>query len=384
MSRFYKVYKILRMKKELKEVYANQIIENFSYFMIGIFIPAFLLESGFGLAETVVFVIFQYFMYVPMTPVAARINAKIGVKHTILLRMPILIAYLFLILALPGMKFLYFPAALLGGTSLVLYWISINTEYVRMSDRRKEGEQAGLYLGLPYLSAVIGPIAGAAVLSVLGFTQLFLIAAVLLLVSVIPLFLSSDYKSDVFRMKEINFLMDKRRAFWFVVLGSIFTADFVVWGIYVFLNYGLVSLGIAASFMGLGMLLFTFAVGGRSNTIKGRRLTIRTGGVLCALLWLLRALANTELLVMALSFAGGFIIMLVSVSLFADFSYFAKKNGPARSVAFRQLWLGVGHFAPLAMLLPFLQFLGTSSWLQLVFLFMAGFSGTLIAFQKRL
>ena len=135
------------MKKELGEVYACQLIENLALFLIGIFIPAMLIDVGFGFAWVVFFMLLQYFIYIPATPLAARINSRLGVKHTILLRAPILTAYLSMLMIIGHYPFLYYPAAILGGLSLTLFWTSINTEYVRTSDKRREGEEAGLLFG---------------------------------------------------------------------------------------------------------------------------------------------------------------------------------------------------------------------------------------------
>jgi len=375
-----RVHKILRMKKELKEVYANQVIETLALFMIGIFIPAFLIESGFSFINAAVFMIMQWVFYAVTVPLSGKISSRIGVKHTILLRSPILIAYLAAVMSIGSFPWLYSAAVMLGGMSLSLYWVSINTEYVRTSDKRSEGEEAGMLFGLPHVSAVIGPLAGAAILTLMGFPVLFAISVALILLSVAPLFLSDDYRSPDFRLKGIHLLMDRKRAVFYLALGIVYSADFVFWPLHVFMKSGLVVLGVAASLAGLGMMAFTLIVGKASNTIKGRRRVTRTGAFLLAILWVLRILADSEIEFLVLSLMGGFIITSVYISLYADFAKFAKKNGIARSVVFRQFWAATGHFLPfmiLAALAP-----GAPEFITAAFIISAMSSVVLIAFRE--
>ena len=200
----------------------------------------------------------------------------------------------------------------------------------------------------------------------------------------IPLFLSDDYKESGYRMRAIDVLLDKRRALYYIIGSSMFTADFVLWNLFVFMNFGYITLGIAASLMGLGMIIFTTILGSRENTIRGRVRTVRIGGILCMILWLLRAAATTEIQFILLSFAGGFIIMLCSVPLYADFARFAKKSGPARSVAFRQFWTGTGHTVPVGLLLFLLvPVLGAFQYMQAVFVMTAILSLLLVLIFKK-
>ncbi|MCK4497519.1 MAG: hypothetical protein KAU24_04935, partial [Candidatus Aenigmarchaeota archaeon] len=294
------------------------------------FIPAYLITTGFSFYEVILFEVIKWLSAMLLGPLSARINAKIGVKHTILLRSPLFISFLAIVMNIDALPGRFYPAAVMFGVSASLYWTSITTEYVRVSDKKMEGEEAGLLFGIPHISAVIGPVAGALVLTLLGFNVLFILAVMLVFASIVPLFLSSDYKSEGFSIKGLNLLLDRRRMTYYFAEGTIFMADLTFWGLYVFLSYGFISLGIAASLMGLGMLIFTLLVGRISNTIRGRRSVTRAAGFFCAVLWIMRALATSELEFMVLSLLGGFVITSFTVSIFADFARFAKENGPAQ------------------------------------------------------
>jgi predicted MFS family arabinose efflux permease len=384
MHHFYKIHKILHLKKELKEVYTNQVIENFALFLIYIFIPAYLMEIGYTLTEAVAFVLFQWVISAALGVLSARINARIGVKHTILLRSPILIFHLAIVMNIQGLPWLYWPAVILGGLSTSLYWVSFNTEYVNASDSIRKGEEAGLLVGLPYMVAVMGPLAGAAVLTLLGFYWLFAISVCLIFLSVVPLFLSRDYKTDLFRLHGIDLLMDKRRAIYYLVYGIIITTDFVFWSLHVFINYGFISLGIAASLVGLGMIIFTLMVGQASNTARGRRRVARIGAFLSAGLWLMRFLADSEVEFMLLSLIGGFVITSVCIPIYADFVEFAKRNGPSKSVVFRHFWLYLGQGIPALILVFAVASLGfgTAEIIRASFIMTALASLILVTFKK--
>lgn len=381
MLHIYKIHKLLHIKKELKEVYTNQVIEALALSIIGIFIPAYLISIGFAFRDVVLFEIVKWSSAFFMGPLSAKINSRIGVKHTILLRSPVLISFLAIIMNIESLLDFFFPASVMMGISTSLYYTSISTEYIRTSDRRKEGEEAGLLYGIPHISAVVGPLIGAAVLTLFGFPVLFAFAVALVLISVAPLFLSSDYKSKGFRIRGFDIFLNKWKATHFFAHGSILLADLTFWGLYVFLNFGFISLGIAASLMGLGMVLFTVIVGGISNKARGRIRITRIGGFLTAILFIMRITVTTELEFMVLSLLGGFVIMSYSVSLFADFSLFAKDNGPARSVVFRYFWINLGRVIPMLMIFLFLPGLGAIQFIQAMFIVTAFISLMLITFK---
>ncbi len=382
MHHIYRIHKLLHIKKELKEVYTNQAIEMLALSIICIFIPAYLITMGFSFTDVVLFFIVNYSFSLLMNPLSAEINSRIGVKHTILLRSPIFISFLAMVMNIGALPGLYYLAAVLGGISISLYRTSITTEYVRVSDRRREGEEAGLLFGIPHISAVIGPVVGAAVLTLFGFNALFIMAVALVFASIVPLFLSSDYREKGFRMKELSLFLDKRRAAYYFAEGTILMVDFVFWGLYVFLNYGFVSLGVAASLMGIGMILFTLVVGNISNTVKGRRKITRMAGLLCAVLWILRALATSELEFMVLSLLGGFVITSLTISLFSDFASFAKRNGPARSVVFRYTWMNLGRITTMALILLLLPAIGAIQFIHAMFACAALASLIMVFFKK--
>jgi hypothetical protein len=383
MHHFYKLHKIPHLKRELKEIYSNQIIETFGLFLISIFIPAYLLETGYSLAEAAAFALVQFVISAFLCTLSARIDARIGVKHTILLRAPILIAYLAMVMNIESLPQLFWPAVLLGGLSVSLYWLSFNIEYVNASDMLNKGEETGLLYGLPYMAAVMGPLAGAAVLTLLGFHWLFAISVGIIFLSVVPLFLSSDYRVDLFRLKNINLFMDRRRALHYLVMGIIFTADFVFWSLHVFINYGFISLGIAAALMGMGMIIFTLLVGQASNTMRGRRRVTRIGAFLCAGLWVMRFLADSELEFMLLSLIGGFIITSLCISIYADFVEFAKKKGVPNTVVFRHFWLYMGQGIPILVLVLVASALGfgAAETIRATFILVAAASLTLLNFR---
>jgi predicted MFS family arabinose efflux permease len=319
---------------------------------------------------------------IPGIFITVRINSRIGVKHTIFLRAPILIGYLLTAMQIPAYTVLFYPSALLGGLSLIMYWTSMNIEYVRTSDKRKEGEEAGLLVGLPYLSVVIGPVIGATILTIFGFTVLFLSAFVIIIISVIPLFLSSDYKADPYPIRTVNHFMDKKRALWYFIIGATYVADFFFWSLYVSLKFGFISLGIAASLMGLGMVIFTLLIGRRSNTLRGRRRTIKVAGFLGLVMWLLRAVAVTEIEFFLLSLFGGFVISSLVVSLYADFSRFAKENGPVRSVVFREMWISLGRIITITVLVGLIPFIAVDSLLPSYFVMLAVLTSLLMFFKE--
>ena len=169
------IYRLNRIRKELNEVYLNQVIQTFALALIGIFIPIYLLKAGFSFNTVLVFMIITWATLAALAPLSAKLSCRIGLKHTILLRAPVLMLFLFMLMYIGNMSLPFlFLIAFIGGVSLCLYWVPINSEFVKNTDRLHIGQQIGLLKAFPKIAAIFAPLIGGLVLEFLGFNILFI------------------------------------------------------------------------------------------------------------------------------------------------------------------------------------------------------------------
>ena len=357
------MHNIFRLKSELGEIYLNQVIQTFALALIGVFIPIYLLKLGFSLPVVLGFLAVYFLALGGLSPVAARTASKIGLKHVILYRLPALIIYYILLMVavtlspstlLAGLAILLI--AFIGGASDSFYWVSLNSEFVKNSKKLHAGEEVGNLLAFPKLAAVAAPLLGAIVLEIAGFSALFILAILLLLTSVAPLFITDDMKTIFsFRLKETWFRprikIEKKFMKDFLLRGFIFAAETVLWPLWIFLNFNnMIDVGLAATLSGVGMAVFTLGIGKASDRMNKIKL-MKLSGISYAAVWFLRVFATNIMEMLILSFLGGVLMAAVALTMFASFCDFARERNVLADVVFREVWLNAARIILLLLLI---------------------------------
>ncbi len=181
--------------RELDELFATIAIRGFASSMIGIFIPIYLLTLGYSLKAVLVFFIIRQVVYALASFPTAILDAKFGFKHSILISMPFFIALLSMLATLETMSWPLWILAVLSGIQLAIFWTSYHTDFALVADGKDMGKEVGFVKFVTKASNVVGPLLGGFLIALIGFTNVFVIVNVLLLVSVVPLFFSKDTHS---------------------------------------------------------------------------------------------------------------------------------------------------------------------------------------------
>jgi len=338
------LHRIARSQKELKELYLNLAIESFAFSLIGIFIPIYLLKLGYGLNLVLLFMLVNLCTIGALSPITAHIASRTGLKHAILFRMPLLMLFFFLLNSLDKIDgpFLMF-IAFIGGLAESLYWVSLNSEFVKNSDSIHEGEEIGQMIAFPRLATIFAPLIGGYIAVAMGFDMLFIIVMVILAVAVMPLFLTTDYKSYFrFRIKETRLFLNHRLSLQYFLWGAIAIAEAVMWPLYIYLKFDdLVLIGLTQTIAGIAITLLTFYMG-RIADKTDRRKMLRYGAITYAMVWFARLFATSVTEIILLSFLGGLFATRIIIVVFAQFCNFARGKHILRNVVFWELWLMLG------------------------------------------
>jgi MFS family permease len=358
------MHRLFKTKKELEEIYLNQIIQKFALTLVGIFIPIYLVSVGFGVGNALLFMLVYFIFLGAAAPINAFISSRIGLKHIILYRTPVLITFFVLLMLINPqlnglemglLRILLIPISAMGGFSQGLYWVSINAEFVKNCDRIHSGEEVSHLIALPKLVSMVAPIIAALFLEAAGFTILFAIVIVLMFFSVIPLFLSADYKRYFsFNFSKFRLFLSRHLFVRLFSEGTIHTVEAIIWPLFIYLRFqDIVSVGIAATLTGLGIVIFTLIVGKLSDRID-RLMLLRLGGLTYGILCFMRFFSTSITEIYLLSFLGGIFYTLITVNLFANFCDYSKGKNILAGVSFRELWLGVGRIVLLFAVIMFL------------------------------
>ncbi|MFH1445705.1 MAG: MFS transporter [Nanoarchaeota archaeon] len=368
----YDFSKIFKGNVELKELYINRIIDLFAISLIGIFIPIYLLKMSFTLPEVFVYLIFLWGTAWIMIFFAAHISSKIGIKRTIVLRVPILISFLFL---LTNLEFLHpaflYAAAILAGTSTAFYWTPLNSEFCKNADSKKVGSQSSYLSAIPNIFVIFAPILGGIMLEYFGFHSVLILVMLLTAISVIPLSFTGEclinFNYNIRKEKPLKRAKEFSNRFF--IQGVFWIVEGVVWPIYIFMVLGdLVSVGIAGTLNVLGIAIFTVFIGRMSDKVDKNNI-IKIGSVIFAVVWFTRIFASSPMEIFLLSLLGGLSLALIDVPIFAMFSKLSKRN-PLSMVVSREVRLQTGRLTLLFILLLIALFLTTN-----IFTFAFAFAG---------
>jgi MFS family permease len=202
-----------------------------------------------GLLYLVGFYGLQRLMVIVILPLLPHLLPKMGYRW---LMATSLIAELGKILSFVMAKELspwfLFPAAILGSYYLSAYELGFHGLFLSDNDNKRLGEQIGWLNVVQNTGLILAPLLAGTLIDKIGFTAVFLIASVILFMSILPLFMMPKHKhaKHSYSLKKVAELLDTEKefsgsvAFWY--LTNSVTEFF--WPIYI------ISTGRGYSFLG--------------------------------------------------------------------------------------------------------------------------------------
>lgn len=334
------LFSILR-KKELSELYIMAIIRTFAFALIGVFVPAYLLDLGYSLDALILYYLYFGIVYGFLNLVTVKFISKIGVKRSILLGVPFLICYLLLLNSLPTYNWSLYLIASIAAIYSALYWPAFHIYFFRSSDKKHRGEEYGVYEVVQRIPMIVAPLLGALIIAFFGFQVLFYIACVIFLVSPLPLFFSKEiYEPFSFSFKHMITQHNIKDVAVFFFEGFTHNAEFLLWPIFIFVTLkSFLSLGTIASFGLLGATLVTY-IFGRMSDIMDKRRIIKTSSIFMLILWILSSFANKFIHFAILSPIKGIFFTLFSIPYMALF-YDKSTKHTAEFIIFREFTMHV-------------------------------------------
>ncbi|MBI4162575.1 MAG: MFS transporter [Candidatus Aenigmarchaeota archaeon] len=236
-------------RTELDELYASSVVRHLAMAIINIFIPIYLYQIGYSIPIILLFYAVKSLFHACFSHIAAKSSIKIGVKKTILISAPLLIAY-YLLLTQVSIFGILILAAILLGISDALYWTPFHVYFIKSSDWKNRGKQVGIYDMLANGSAFVGPLIGVALFALYGFDAMFVVASGMIFASTMPLFFTKDVRpKNNYKFSSI----DEHLVAASIGNGLRSFCDEIIWPLFVFLTLGSLALfGYLAAF---GMLV---------------------------------------------------------------------------------------------------------------------------------
>lgn len=295
-------------KSDIKDIKVSVIFKNFGQALYALFEPIIffnILDQRFELV--LLYYGIQSLIYAITVHLGAKLMSKIGIKKNLVFGTVFLIIYYLLVL-----NFSNLGISLSSDTALVilsfsilaitcsiyqsLYWPAFHTDLSLFMRRRESGKNIGTFYLIGQFTSIVGPIAGALILSNLSLKVLIILQVMALIISIIPLLFGPDEKPKV-SLTFKGFLSEllKKREFKFYLpfhaegingyIGAVF------WGLFVYTILGsIMDLGMIASGVSLFTGVFVYILGytiDKKKHLKDK--ILRIGVTTSSLGWIIKS-----------------------------------------------------------------------------------------------
>lgn len=177
--------------KEFNEFYLMVFITTFGNSLINIFVPIYLYNLGFQIYKILFFYLLVSLYFLIFSYPGAKLVAKIGEKHSILLSTPFIIAYYAGLIYINSNSLMFFILPLLLSLRGVMFNYGYHLNFINHSEKTKRGKELAVFGTIVLLVTVFAPYLGS-LLANISFTLVFIISSILITVGTAPLFLSRD------------------------------------------------------------------------------------------------------------------------------------------------------------------------------------------------
>ena len=293
--------------KELTQIYVSAALRSFAISLITLFVPLYLhIELGYSMQATLQFFIFYSGILALCTPLAAKFSSKFGLKHSILLSVPLYLGFILSLYLLPIWNFPLPLVAALLGSSVSFYWVGMHLVFHHASDKKHRGEEFGKRESISILATMLGPLIGGLLIKFAGFRIVFVLVSLILLFSALFLFLSKEnYIKYNFHFRSLFDRNHWQYPLVFMARGMRTMANGVIWPLFIFVILNdYLSLGFVGFLLSGLSAVLVFIMGKFSDHTSKRKIILWTTGFE-SVSWFLRAFVSTVGQVMGITVFGG-------------------------------------------------------------------------------
>jgi MFS family permease len=273
----------------LRSLFATQALTSTARGLVGIFVPIYLHQLGFSLAEVFLFFAGFYVSEAVFRFLGPKLLSKLGVHGSMVLGMAGSLSFFLLLAQVASHHWLLWILVPIEGLSS-LYWLGFHTTFSASLAHRNVGKVVSL-LGLMMLFASsLTPALGGAVATLFGPPALYVAAALLFFLGAITLLAGkSTVKGRPFYWRGVPWRSMKQDLIANSSAGTINNSiELMVWPLFIFLLIpSYIGVGALSAVLVLVSAVITLYVGRREES-KGEFHYMRQGAVLYGLTNLIR------------------------------------------------------------------------------------------------
>jgi len=352
--------------RELNELYVSVFLKTLAQSLITVFIPVYLVILGFTIFDVSLYYLIYFMIFAAVMPFAMLLHSRFGIKKTLALGTFILIFYYYLLGSLESGSSYYLIAVVFGISSAV-YYSAFHVEFAKFTKKGKEASEFSVLMIVAILAGVLGPLMGSLIITEISFIFLFKLVAVILFISIIPLFYTKDFTIpfEKYSIKGIVESDTKEKAIGYWIAGILVIVSLYFWPLFIYLTLNnVVSLGIIVSFTSLLTVLIIAYIG--RLTDKDKKSVLKVGVILHAPSWLFRIFLLSPVGIFFINFYGSITSCMIDIPFNKMVYSRAKKSKNILNYfLFREFNLMIGRVAILA----FVMFVQSFVWMFVICFF---------------
>ncbi|MBT3355889.1 MFS transporter [bacterium] len=349
------------LKKDINGIYIIHSIRGFVFSLFGIFIPIYLLTLGFSISMVLFFFVVRQLAILSTNFFVGMIANRLGLKHTMLISLPLSLIYLLLLPVLDSFPnlYLFYGLAIVSGAQAALYWVPMHSLFARSTKTGSRSSQVGKLISFQHIASMLAPLLGGTITLFYSFEILFIIAIILLLIPIGLLLYTPEIKPHInFSFRRGFKLLKKYKRHYYLTCSEIIggTTESVLWPLFVFLVLkNEFSVGVIGTLLGVGTVFFSLLMGNKANQANRSKI-VKIAALMLAIVWISKFFAESSIVIYALSVASGFFVIMFSVPHTAETYALAKKEHDIDEfIIFREIPITIGKVSLLLISTLFLS-----------------------------
>lgn len=333
------------------ELVAANTLRMFAISMISLFVPIFLLKSGFELSHIIILEIFMLLGSVYLHFLSLDILKWIGVKKTMILSYASTILFYIILYNTENIVNAIgnIPYFMLVGTTNVMfttfYWMSYHFYFLKATKESKHpGKRLGILVSVPVMLSIISPFVGSALITNYSFKITFLISIILLIIGSIVLLFSNDIKLDKYNIdkNKIIDIHNMKKNMCYAIEGVNHVGTGFTWPVLLFFSsIQLMSMGVLYLISNTLYAIVSYKTG-KSTDKKKSSTYVEIGSLGHGASLIFRALSKTILSMTTFQSIGGLFGGVWTVAIHSIFYKHSKKD-MCNSVMNREIYLHIGR-----------------------------------------
>lgn len=351
------------LNKDINELYVSVAIMSFATSLIAVFVPIYLYQLGYSLESIIFYYIIVSAFFLLFSFPAAKVVSKLGVKHSMLLSMPFLIAYYIGLMFIGQQPILFYLLPIVYPMHTVLYNYGYHLNFIEHSDKAVYGREIAFLRICSNVMSFIAPLIGAMIIVLFNFNVVYLVGSALLLVSTLPLFLTTEVFEEIdFSIKSLaRFVFSRKNVYLnlsFVGYAVESIINRIIWPVFLVLVMG--SIAMVGGIISLTLfvsLIFIYYIGNLTDK-RDKGLIISIGTVLHAVGWFGRLFVGSPLSIFTVDTYKNMAQTTLQLPWSALSYELAKRENYFEFIVAREIVFNLARVAILPMLVFLIYYIG--------------------------